>query len=273
MALILVRGVGDVGSAVAYTLFKAGHTVVMHDIPMPSHPRRGMAFADALYRGTAELEGAFAKYARTLDDLGTMVKCGRAIPVIDIELQHALSALQPDVLVDARMRKHRQPESQRGLAPLTVGLGPNFVAGATTDIVVETAWGNHIGEVIKVGRASDLAGEPREIEGHARTRFVYSPVSGTFRTALNVGATVVAGEEVGRIGDTPLYAPLSGCLRGVAQDGASVEIKAKIIEVDPRGSDTVVRGIGERPRKIADGVLKAVRESAIGPAMQRATRR
>ena len=65
MALILVRGVGDVGSAVAHVLFTAGHTVVLHDDPLPSHPRRGTAFTDALYRGKAELEGAFAKYART----------------------------------------------------------------------------------------------------------------------------------------------------------------------------------------------------------------
>lgn len=172
MALVLVRGAGDVGSAVAHALFAVRHRVVLHDNPMPSHPRRGMSFTDALYRGKVELEGTFAKYARTVCDLALMVQCQRAIPVIDMPLQRALSALGPDVLVDARMRKRRQPEPQRGLAPLTVGLGPNFVAGQTTDVVVETAWGAHLGDVIKAGRALDLAGEPRAIDGHARDRFV-----------------------------------------------------------------------------------------------------
>ena len=220
-----------------------------------------MSFTDALYRGKAELEGTLAKYARTVRDLALMVQCQRAIPVIDMPLQGALSALRPDVLVDARMRKHHPPEFQCGLAPLTVGLGPNFVAGRTTDVVVETAWGVHLGEVIKAGRALDLVGEPREIDGCGRERFVYSPLAGTFRTHLDVGATVVAGEQVGRIGDTLLYAPLSGCLRGLAQDGASVEINAKIIEVDPRGAKLLVLGLGDRPKKIAQSVLRIVTDS------------
>jgi xanthine dehydrogenase accessory factor len=258
MALVLVRGAGDVGSAVAHVLFAVQHRVVLHDNPMPSHARRGMSFTDALYRGKAELEGTLGKYARTVADIALMVQCHRAIPVTDMPLQYALSASQPDVLVDARMQKHRQPEPQRGLAPLTVGLGPNFVAGQTTDVVVETAWGERLGAVIRAGRALDLAGEPRAIDGHTRDRFVYSPLAGKFQTRFDIGAVVVAGEEVGRIGNTPFYAPLSGCLRGLAQDGARVEINTKIIEVDPRSSIALVRGLGERPKKIADAVLRVV---------------
>jgi anion-transporting ArsA/GET3 family ATPase len=33
----------------------------------------------------------------------------------------------------------------------------------------------------------------------------------------------------------------------------------KVVEVDPRGRLEDVRGIGERPRRIADGVLSAIR--------------
>lgn len=43
MALVLVRGSGDVGSAVALRLREAGHRVVVHDDPRPAHARRGMA--------------------------------------------------------------------------------------------------------------------------------------------------------------------------------------------------------------------------------------
>jgi xanthine dehydrogenase accessory factor len=228
-----------------------------------------MSFTDALYRGKAELEGTFAKYARTVRDLALMVQCQRAIPVIDMPLQRALSALEPDVLVDARMRKRRQPEPQRGLAPLTVGLGPNFVAGQTTDVVVETAWGAHLGDVIEAGRALDLTGEPRAIDGHTRDRFVYSPVAGRFHTRFDIDAMVVAGEEVGWIGDTPLYAPLSGCLRGLAQDSAWVEVNTKIIEVVSRSSEALVRGLGERPKKIADAVLRVVTDSETSSAKSR----
>jgi xanthine dehydrogenase accessory factor len=54
---VLVRGVGDVGSAVAAVLFRAGYAVVLHDEPAPATPRRGMAFADAVFDGTAALDG------------------------------------------------------------------------------------------------------------------------------------------------------------------------------------------------------------------------
>jgi hypothetical protein len=37
-------------------------------------------------------------------------------------------------VIDARMRKRAVPEGQRGLAPLTIGLGPNFIAGENVDV-------------------------------------------------------------------------------------------------------------------------------------------
>ena len=61
MALrVLVRGVGDIGSAVAHRLFLAAHVVVIHDALQPTTTRRGMAFADAIFVGRATLDGVAA---------------------------------------------------------------------------------------------------------------------------------------------------------------------------------------------------------------------
>jgi xanthine dehydrogenase accessory factor len=79
-----------------------------------------MAFVDALYHGTAELEGLLAKRARSLADLAYMLRCRGSIPVVDAPLESVVATVKPEVLVDARMRKRDQPESQRGLAQLTV---------------------------------------------------------------------------------------------------------------------------------------------------------
>ena len=65
--LVLVRGVGDIGSAVAHRLFQEGYGVVLHDEPKPTTTRRGMAFADAMFDGHATLDGVRAVRA---DDLG-----------------------------------------------------------------------------------------------------------------------------------------------------------------------------------------------------------
>jgi len=255
MAVILVRGTGDVGSAVAALLSLAGHQIVLHDRTAPAHTRRGMAFVDALYQGTAQLEGLIAKRARSLRDLPIMLDCRRAVPVIDGPLNDVVAAIRPDVLVDARMRKRDEPESQRGIAPLTIGLGPNFEAGGNVDIAIETQWGDDLGRVIRTGRSLALSGDPQPIDGHARDRYVYAPVAGTFFTRFNVGDLVTEGQEIARIGDTPVRAPLTGCLRGLTHDGAAVAVRTKIVEVDPRGDRTAVYGLGNRPKRIAIGVL------------------
>lgn len=62
------------------------------------------------------------------------------VPVAIGDLSGLLLLVVPDVLVDARMRKRDRPKAQRELVMLTIGLGPNFVAGGTIDIVVETSW-------------------------------------------------------------------------------------------------------------------------------------
>ena len=187
-----------------------------------------------------------------------MLVCGRAPPVADQPFASVCEALHPDVLVDARMRKHVVPEDQRGLAPLTFGLGRNFVAGESVDLVVETAYGPELGRIIEAGRAADVAGDPQPLAGHGRERFVYAPVSGTFRTTLYIGNAVSTGQVVGSIGDVTVRAPLSGSLRGLAHDGAPIEPGAKIVEVDASAVLDSLDGMGARPRCIAAAVVAAM---------------
>jgi xanthine dehydrogenase accessory factor len=260
--LVLVRGAGDVGSAVAHALYQSGLALVVHDDPKPWHARRGMAFIDAMYDGAAMLAGVCGKRARDMADLPLMVRCRRAVTLTDVPIADVIQLLSPHVLVDARMRKRVVPDPQRALAPLVIGLGPNYEAGANADVIVETAWGNELGKVIHSGRSRDLSGEPQLLAGHGRDRYVYSPCEGEFSTTLRIGQEVAAGQEVARIGTTILHAPLAGRLRGLTHAGAFVAIGTKVIEVDPRGPDAQIYGLGERPRQIASGVLEAVANTA-----------
>jgi len=56
-----------------------------------------------------------------------------------------------------------------------------------------------------------LEGEPQTIDGHARTRYVYAPQAGIFRTSLKIGGMVKAGQQVARVDEIPLHAPLMAC--------------------------------------------------------------
>ena len=260
MQTVLIRGSGDVGSAVAHALFVRGYRAVIHDVPQPAHARRGMAFTDALFSGKAELEGVIAKRSTLGDSLDAMLTCGRAIPVISASLNAVLAQVPADVLIDARMRKRDHPEPQRSLAALTIGLGPNFIARDTTDLVIETSWDDP-GALIERGAATGLTGEPRMIGGAGRERYVYTSHAGVLLTTFEIGSKVVAGDIVATVNDTPLRAPLSGYLRGLTHNGVQVEVGAKVIEVDPRDPGAQLRGIGERPQRIAAGVVDALEQA------------
>jgi xanthine dehydrogenase accessory factor len=240
---VLVRGVGDIGSAVAQCLFGEGCAVIMHDDDKPATTRRGMAFADAAFEGHAVLEGVRAERAADLEHVKKALARRDAIPLYVREWGPLLAVFRPSVLVDARMRKHFVPEVQPGYAGLTISLGPDLDAGRHADVVVETSW-ERLGEVITNGRSLALAGEPREIDGHARDRYVYAEAEGIFRTAARIGDTVRRGQVLALIGGVVVVpAPLDGVLRGLTHDGAPVKVGTKVVEVDPRGSGGQVRGI------------------------------
>jgi xanthine dehydrogenase accessory factor len=254
---VLVRGLGDIGSAVAHRLFREGYAVVAHDGPKPTTTRRGMAFANAAFDGRATLDGVDAVRAPTLSRVTELLASRSAIPVYVRPLGPLLTRFAPDVLVDARMCKHADPEVQTGLAPLVVGLGPGLVAGRHADVVVETSW-EDLGRVIATGPARPLVGEPRMLGGHARDRYVYAPVDGVFQTKAHIGDVVRQGQDIAEIGFTVLAAPVDGVIRGLTRDGVPVRVRTKVIEMDPRGAAAEVHGIAERPRRTADGVLAAI---------------
>ena len=220
--------------------------------------RRKMSFKDAVFDGRAVLDGVEAQLFKRLFLLRGALAAHQVIPVVVKDFHELLQTLHPQILVDVRMRKHIQPESQRGLAEFTVGLGPNFIAGDSVDVAIETSWGDSLGQIIGHGATNSLQGEPREIDGHARDRYVYAPVVGTFHTTYQIGDPVSQGQEVAHINTTPLHAPITGILRGLTRDGVPVTPKTKVIEVDPRAQSAQVSGIGERPARIAEGVFTAI---------------
>jgi xanthine dehydrogenase accessory factor len=255
---VLVRGSNDIGSAVVVHLFRAGYRVAIHDLPQPTATRRKMAFTDAIFDRSVLFEGLQGVRVDDLDQLEGFLASPHTIPISVSDFTRLLDVFQPDVLVDARMRKHQQPETQRGLAALTMGLGPNFIAGETVDLAIETGWGDSLGQVIQHGSTNPLQGEPRSLGGHARERYVYTPHAGTFHTHFNIGDPVQQGQVVAWVDSTPLHAPLSGRLRGLTRHDVPVQPRTKVIEVDPRGDSAQFTGIAERPARIAKGVLKAV---------------
>jgi hypothetical protein len=81
VTVVIVRGLGDIGSAVAHLLFREGYGVALHDEPRPATTRRGMAFADAAFDGEAELDGVRAVRADTAEEVA-LALAGRTAMLI-----------------------------------------------------------------------------------------------------------------------------------------------------------------------------------------------
>lgn len=254
---ILVRGSNDVASATAHRLFQASYGVVIHDAPKPTVTRRRMAFADAIFDGEVTLVGVTAKRVEKINLRGLLLS-PTFIPVVVSDFDRLMKKLRPQVLVDARMQKHKKPLRQFQLAALVIGLGPNFIAGDNVHIAVETARGDDLGKMILRGPTKQLKGEPIAMEGFARERYVYAPVAGKFTTGFRIGEVVAVGQEIASINSTPLHAPISGIIRGITHNDVPIDLHTKVIEIDPRGEQAQLTGIGERPARIAQGVLTAI---------------
>jgi xanthine dehydrogenase accessory factor len=257
----IVLGCGDVGSAVARGLHGAGCDVVLIDAADPPWPRRGMAYVDAWYVGGAELEGVCACFCASVRSIPFVLERPETIAATTWSWPGVAAALSPSALVDARMAKRGTPATLRDAAPaslLTVGVGPGFVAGVHVDLAVESAWGDDLGRVIERGATRALAGGPRPLGGAGRERYVYAPRAGRFGTSRHVGERVDRGDVVATLEGERLLAPLAGVLRGLSARGARIAPGQKVIEVDPRGEPSLCFGVGERPRRIARGVVEAL---------------
>jgi xanthine dehydrogenase accessory factor len=257
---VVIRGGNDIASAAAHRLFTAGYPVVILEASQPLTVRRGMAYASAVYDGRITLDGVAAEHAATPERVLALLQSRSAIPVVPGRDHEVVALLEPQVIVDARLRKKERSASRATDAPLVIGLGPGFRAGAEAHLVIETNRGPNLGRIITEGEADAYTGEPVEIAGHAKDRYLYAPRAGTFRTPLDLGAVVQAGQIVGRVEDEPLRANVGGMIRGIVKDGLSVQAGAKLVDIDPRADPAYLSELSRKAWTIADAVLAAVRQ-------------
>lgn len=142
---VLVRGLGEVGSAVAYWLFTAGCAVALHDEAPQRVLRRGRTFADAATEGFVRLEGIGAQRLRDPADLEERLRCAPRIPVLCMGADEALRAADWSAVVDCRPHDAGLPEGSCALlAPMgglfrtRMPLGARVPRGASVGTVDNT---------------------------------------------------------------------------------------------------------------------------------------
>ena len=139
--LIIVRGGGDLATGTIYKLKKSGFRVLILETRYPSAIRRKVAFCEAVYQGSQTVEDVTCHLAGNLEQARALLQEGKLAVLVDPEGE-AIQTLKPLAVVDAILAK-RNLGTSRAMAPITVALGPGFVAGADVDAVVETKRGHH----------------------------------------------------------------------------------------------------------------------------------
>jgi|WetSurMetagenome_2_1015567.scaffolds.fasta_scaffold229748_2 xanthine dehydrogenase accessory factor len=253
--IVLVKGAGEVASAVAHRLHRSRFCVCLTETDRPLAVSRGTTYSEAVFDGSKTIEGVTAELAAP-GEIPAVWARGNMPVIIDPGLK-VRERIKPDVLVDATMTKLPTATLITD-APLVIGIGTGFRVGRDAHAVVESNNSVSLGRVLLEGEAEGNTGRPVAIGNLTRERVVWAPVSGVFTTNKKIGDTVAAGETLGYIEGVAVAAPLSGMLRGLIRSGVTVPAKAKIIEVDPVNDASVCYIIRDRMRSIAGGVLEAI---------------
>ena len=255
--LVVVRGAGDIASGVIQKLHRCGFYVVALEVEKPSFIRRKVCFGEAIYEGTMEIEGSRARYAKNTEEAEGICRKGEIAILIDPQGK-SIPELKPLAVVDAILAK-KNYGTNRGMAPITIGLGPGFEAGRDVDIAVETMRGHDLGRLIFQGKPYENTGVPGVVGGYGRERVIYSEGEGVIVNKKRIGDIVEEEEVIATIGKTQVRAPLGGVIRGLIRNSYSVSRGLKIGDIDPRREQVKnCFTISDKARNIGGAVLEAI---------------
>ena len=295
--LIICRGAGDLATGIIHRLHRAGHRVIALETDYPAAIRRQVSFCEAVYDGSAAVEGVTARLVPALADAETdtetysgindtpaahivsekwdssaieaVLEAGE-VPLLIDPKGESVALLKPDVVVDAIIAK-KNLGTTINMAPLVIGVGPGFTAGQDVHLVIESMRGHNLARIITDGMAQPNTGVPGNIAGFTSERVIHAPAAGYIHDVRKIGDIVQKGDEIARIYPdkesydnalseyVPVNATITGIIRGLIREGYYFRKGFKIADIDPRESEiTNCFTISDKARSIAGSVLEAV---------------
>jgi len=269
---VVIRGAGELGSAVAVHLARQGFgRILMVERAFPKAVRRNVCFSEAVFNHAKTVDGVTARFVMLFSEVDMVHELGD-LAITTQPMPEVLAAWPPDILVDAAMLRSNRGLT-KDLAPLVIALGPGYQAGRDCHALVETARGPQLGRVL-LGGQTLLSEPPAEIMGFAQERVIKAQRPGIFHTNHDIGNRLEQGEKVGVVvllltredlyrgvpvdSEYPVVARISGVIRGLLRDGVPVEAGDKIGDIDPRGITEDLLHISDKAQRVAEGVLEAM---------------
>jgi len=254
---ICIKGAGEMASGIACRLYSANlKQIVMLDIAKPMAVRRKVAFSEAVYDGLQTVEEITAKKAARVEDISTIWSESFIAVQVDPEWD-TLKAFAFDVVIDAILAK-KNLGTQLHDAPLVIGMGPGFIAGADVHFVIETNRGHNLGRVINEGSAEPNTGIPGKIGDYANERVLRSPADGIFSASKTIGDSTAKGDSVGNVNGQEIHTEIAGVIRGLIRNKIQVKKGLKLGDIDPRNEKLYCNSISEKARAIGGSVLEVI---------------
>lgn len=255
--VILIRGAGEIASAIAHRLWRCGFSrIVMTEMHAPMAVRRMVSFSEAVFNGHASVESVGAILANDTRDVPRIWKDSKIAVIVDPGCAR-IHEIQPDILIDAVLAK-RNTGTKIDDAGLVIALGPGFEAGVDCHRLVETDRGHDLGRIITSGPTSLNTGEPGDIMGQTHSRVLRAPADGLLKTFFDIGDLIEKGSLVASIKDLPIEAQVSGVLRGILRSGSLVAACAKVGDIDPRSQLPNCFTISDKARTISGSVVEVI---------------
>ena len=253
---IVIKGAGDLATGIASRLYHAGHQIIMTEIAVPLTVRRTVALSRAVYEHTAEVEDLKGVLAKDEKEAEWILQRGEIPVMIDPEAE-IIQTFHPDVVVDAILAK-KNLGTRITDAPFVIGVGPGFYAGKDCHCVIETKRGHTLGSVIWEKEAIANTGIPGNVGGFTTERLIRASAPGMMKPVAAIGETVEKGQIVAYTGGKPVYAKMSGIVRGMLQPEVLVTEGLKIGDIDARCEQEHCITISDKARAVGGGVLEAV---------------
>ena len=254
--LVIVRGGGDVATGTIQKLKRVGFDVLVLEIGRPTCIRRNVAVAQAIFEGEIKIEDIEAIYCKDKSEIEKAFAEDKIAVTVDPEGRF-IEEMKPICVIDGILAK-KNLGTKKGMAPITIGLGPGFVAGEDVDLVIETNRGHDLGRLIFEGSAAKNTGNPGNINGFTTERILRSSANGKLHIIKDLGSVVKKGEPVALVDGKEIYAGLDGMVRGMINEGIEVTKGMKIGDVDPRVIPRNAKTISDKARLIGGGSLEGL---------------
>lgn len=260
LPLILIRGAGRLGSGIAWRLSSVGYPVIMTDLPQPTTLYHPTSFATAIYTQQHTLEGRTARHINPTSALWLALRTNE-IPVIIDDVLQEWRDLNPAVIVDARS-SHADIDTEITDAPLVIGIGTTFSVGHNCHATITTQRGHHFGRLIWPGIPTPHL--PILPHPDAPTH-IYAPTDGHLIYHATFGEMLQAHQLIATLVDTPIHAPVAGCLYGLIHPSTPIWQGLPIAAIDPHGNSEYCYTISAASRTISGAVLEAILSRDIYP--------